>query len=545
MTPIRENRAKRSRAKTKLRVNKPAIQNCGSVRPVPQPADDLSLLAFFGSDSYVVQTTPRAMSMNTLGRNDPCPCHSGKKFKHCHGRMNVPAQEAVYFRNRRLDAESGELLLKFARKQYGDDALVLAWNEYHLTDEIPFDMSGPDADSFTRWFTFNWQPEGEESLAELFLAERGARLEPDVRRFIETTVQSPYSFFQTLSVDQGEGLTLRDILRKREVHVTEKSASKIVEEGHILLARVVELDGISFFMGTGAFVISPGYLDQVLNLRAMLEKAGSSLDGAISSETLLEYEEELREAYFDIDDEQRHQKLEIRNTDGDPLAFTTLTYEIVSFSEAFHALKDLEQKATGSTDEEMLAEAEKSKSGQPTKLDLHWLKPAKKGGFGGNTSLATLTISKTRLVVEVNSERRSKRIQKEIKKRLGDDAVLLKTAVKSQEAMMKEVEKGQTRRKPAKESDHDRLMRESPEARALLKEVMEKHWTEWPDISLPALRGMTPRKASKHPEGRELLESLLLEFDLRNKEQDDEFLRVDTAKLRKKLGLDKKSRLSE
>jgi preprotein translocase subunit SecA len=24
-----------------------------------------------------------------VGRNDPCPCGSGKKFKHCHGRANA------------------------------------------------------------------------------------------------------------------------------------------------------------------------------------------------------------------------------------------------------------------------------------------------------------------------------------------------------------------------------------------------------------------------------------------------------------------------
>jgi preprotein translocase subunit SecA len=23
-----------------------------------------------------------------VGRNDPCPCGSGKKFKQCHGRLN-------------------------------------------------------------------------------------------------------------------------------------------------------------------------------------------------------------------------------------------------------------------------------------------------------------------------------------------------------------------------------------------------------------------------------------------------------------------------
>ena len=24
-----------------------------------------------------------------VGRNDPCPCGSGKKYKHCHGRMDA------------------------------------------------------------------------------------------------------------------------------------------------------------------------------------------------------------------------------------------------------------------------------------------------------------------------------------------------------------------------------------------------------------------------------------------------------------------------
>lgn len=51
MTPKRENRTKRSRAKTKLHVIKLVIQNCASVLPERQPDDDLPLLAFFGSDS--------------------------------------------------------------------------------------------------------------------------------------------------------------------------------------------------------------------------------------------------------------------------------------------------------------------------------------------------------------------------------------------------------------------------------------------------------------------------------------------------------------
>jgi preprotein translocase subunit SecA len=31
---------------------------------------------------------PVTRAMQKVGRNDPCPCGSGKKFKHCHGKLS-------------------------------------------------------------------------------------------------------------------------------------------------------------------------------------------------------------------------------------------------------------------------------------------------------------------------------------------------------------------------------------------------------------------------------------------------------------------------
>ena len=88
------------------------------------------------------------------------------------------------------------------------------------------------------------------------------------------------------------------------------------------------------------------------------------------------------------------------------------------------------------------------------------------------------------------------------------------------------------------ESEHDRLLKESPELKALLRGMMEKHWETWPDVPVPALRGMTPRRGAKDPLGRELLGSLLLEFESNNLPQKDESLRVDITKLRRELSLE-------
>jgi preprotein translocase subunit SecA len=35
-----------------------------------------------GAVQQVVNTLPK------VGRNDPCPCGSGKKYKHCHGSLS-------------------------------------------------------------------------------------------------------------------------------------------------------------------------------------------------------------------------------------------------------------------------------------------------------------------------------------------------------------------------------------------------------------------------------------------------------------------------
>jgi preprotein translocase subunit SecA len=36
----------------------------------------------------VVTAQPVQNHLPKVGRNDPCPCGSGKKFKHCHGALN-------------------------------------------------------------------------------------------------------------------------------------------------------------------------------------------------------------------------------------------------------------------------------------------------------------------------------------------------------------------------------------------------------------------------------------------------------------------------
>ena len=47
------------------------------------------------SDGGVGRRPVKTAASQTIGRNDPCPCGSGKKFKYCHGRSGAPALTAT------------------------------------------------------------------------------------------------------------------------------------------------------------------------------------------------------------------------------------------------------------------------------------------------------------------------------------------------------------------------------------------------------------------------------------------------------------------
>jgi preprotein translocase subunit SecA len=60
-------------------------ENLANVRY--QHADFEEALAAADADTSAVAAQPFERQFAKVGRNDPCPCGSGKKFKHCHGKL--------------------------------------------------------------------------------------------------------------------------------------------------------------------------------------------------------------------------------------------------------------------------------------------------------------------------------------------------------------------------------------------------------------------------------------------------------------------------
>jgi len=164
---------------------------------------------------------------------------------------------------------------------------------------------------------------------------------------------------------------------------------------------------------------------------------------------------------------------------------------------------------------------------------LTWLKAGKHKDWD-NTTLGTLRLDGSRLVIEVNSARRRKRIAKEISKRFGSTATLVETKTTD---IVKEL---QDRHACRGEIDEPTTLspepERTPEIQTLEAALMQKYWDAWIDTKVPALGNRTPRQAAKTAKGRERLEALLSDF-ARSADQRSPLFQPALGDLRRRLGL--------
>ncbi len=479
--------------------------------------------------------------MAKIGRNDPCLCGSGKKYKKCCLPNEVPSVASLtWLKMRRTEGELVPTLMKYAEKSYGEDALVEAWDEFSLWQDVPLDPSVcPEVDTaFLPWFVFNWIPDNAEEeevdhLPEMpvaihYLEHKGSRLDTFQHRFITEICEQQYSFFMVIDANPGESLTLRDLILGREVIVHERQASSTLHKADIIFTRIIRMDDASIMVGCAPTVIPSTYHNDFIDLREEMAQHFANLD----QEVLFEYDVELRTMYYDIQEALSGPVLpQLHNTDGDEMQFTKLSYTLIcSPRQAFDALLPLSLEENADM---LLQDGTCNEAGELEAIELPWLKKGNEQHVSWeNTVLGHITINGDLLTIDVNSQERADKTKLEIEARLGRQAsfrhAVIESSAKMLEDMASQPATALTTEQPTKDLD-------GPEMQEMLKEMGKKHWRAWLDMSIPALNDQTPREAVKTATGRERLEALLWEFEGKNDAQKS--FAPDVNALRQELGL--------
>ena len=192
-------------------------------------------------------TDGNAACMANVGRNDPCACGSGKKFKHCHLRIEEAAKGETQRAARLHDLDrrlvDRALEYAYAHQEFEGDWLL------DLLDAIQLDeLDAHRAQLVVPCSVYEWAPHGA-TLLERFLQASNGELSGEERGWLEAQRRAWLSIWEVQTVTPGVDVTLRDLLTGEERRVLERRASRTLVARDAVLGRIVDFEGLSVFCG--------------------------------------------------------------------------------------------------------------------------------------------------------------------------------------------------------------------------------------------------------------------------------------------------------
>ena len=215
----------------------------------------------------------------TIGRNEPCPCGSGKKYKKCCMAHGIdPARYTKQKLNLFHERIIGELV-RHGQKVFGPEAHNEAAAEFFLwpEEEEAIDFGYQEA-LFYPWLLFKWMvaPDAEESsrpgprnqtVVHSYLQHRGKKLDALEREYLENFAGAPFSFFEVTAAAPGKSIDLRDLLLDLEYRILDGKASRSLSKGDVVFGSAFTAGGIGLFGALSMITFSPAAKVEILALK--------------------------------------------------------------------------------------------------------------------------------------------------------------------------------------------------------------------------------------------------------------------------------------
>lgn len=395
----------------------------------------------------------------SLGRNDPCWCGSGRKYKQCHlGSIELPAlpdrvgwlcRKAVAFIERRGHAARADVLnIAHARAvdPHDHDSVVAAFD-----DPIVMDIALTEGG----WF-------------KQFLDERGELLPDDEALLARSWELVDRTVYEVVDVRPGVGLDLLDHRTGDRLAVREVTFSRETRTGALVCGRAVP-DGETHQLIGAVFPVPPGREGHLLDL----------LDDG-DPETIADWVAGL------------YRPPVLKTREGEALVQCDLVID-VGTTDAVRAFLDANYDAHDSPDHEAWVEM------FPINDDEQILR-------------ATLTLDGSRLSVSTTSEQRAERVLSAILASFPDASVLTDRRTPADIKAMMRRQELEARLFPGGAPDRATAL-DDPDVAAQFAEVRDRFEQRWCDESIPALGGLTPRQAAHDPTRRDELARLITSFE--------------------------------
>jgi len=416
--------------------------------------------------------------MPETGRNDPCPCGSGLKYKKCcmfKDQPNVGPQEMA---RSKLVAD----LLAFTDRKYKSilpEAYDVFWNGEHPEKSLSKDYDDFTDINFNEWLMIDFPAiaTSGETIVELFL-KSGKNLSETEKVVLNLFRESVISLFEVQEVMPEKGLVLKDLLLGGEYQVWEKSATRSLVKWDIFASRLMMIDG-QYILNASVY---PYLVKRKQELLTAIKGEYDFYCAHVGERSWKEFLKAnatiFNRLWYDRGADYRPG---IRTTTGEPLIFSKAVFEIRDRDQALEKLRTVKKLSFDS------------------KNQITWLDNPEEEG---STVLGTIQIKGKTLILECMSKKRLEQGKKMIREALVGLAVYKTDTFKDPYEVM-------AKPKPAKIKSGI-----PPEIeRQVLDKFMREHMEKWIDEKIPALDNQTPRECVATEAGRKRVTELLKSFE--------------------------------
>ena len=456
-----------------------------------------------------------------VGRNDPCPCGSGKKYKKCCLLKEGPAAPTAQPSgpDQRLRARLVEYVQRGLPRADMDRAMREFFGEaFHPAERILAIGETTEAQwpAFLEWLIHDFRLATGETPIARFLTERGKGLPADERSMLEEWQDAIVGLHEVVDLEPGKSLTLRNVFDGRTFQVREVRGSLSVARWDILSHRIIRVNGERQLSGLGLVFHAADREKLVAHMSARYDafrerRLDATWADFFRAEPLAirRYAEKLAQEY---------RPPALYTPEGHPVLFGRLRYSVLDRERLLHGLlgaPDFEETTAPEAPAEARhftwlrigpAERHVQETARPDHGMMVTGQRVDDPRGPGVTTLASLALTGHELTAELLSAQRMAWLKARLAEAVGD-AIRLRADVV--EDPRRKLDAGRGASPPARPAPTV-----PPEVEAqMVGTVLHRHFTAWLDQPVPALDGRPPRAAARDPRLRPKLIQLLREIE--------------------------------
>ncbi|MHB8280884.1 MAG: SEC-C metal-binding domain-containing protein [Candidatus Humimicrobiaceae bacterium] len=448
--------------------------------------------------------------MNSIGRNDPCPCGSGKKYKKCCQLKDeiVDLETFRYEKYLSVRSSAADKMINIADEKVGINPIdVISF----LANSPIYNKRNIDLFSYSEDEALLFQyilnsllmyayPVGNlnDRLWKHCLNEYENKFDREEALFLQSLENFTAGFFQAKDVEYKKYLvTAEDMFTSNTYKIMDKGLSTGIVKNDIFCGMLIPYNKDIYIVEGGTPIIFPplekGYIKEtvyklyMLNRKRLPGDKNERLSKFLNLYPINMYRTVLDYHYLTMETPP-------------PKLMTTDNEELI-FSKTFYKLSDMPEVKNGLLKIEDFTVSEENEK----EVIISWNNKK-------NTILGTIFLSDKELRLETNSKERLKKWKSKVKY---IPIKFVKTEYIDYQSLIKE-------RSGVPISDNKDLKEEKindiPEEvlRDFALDYWNKYYDEWVNKSVPFLDNKTPLEAIKTEEGRQKVIDLIDDYENKN-----------------------------